>query len=83
MTDSSWYIDTRTQSEKFLAIVCNSLSLLNEGEFSHWNELCGRNCNFLEKSKHGLYCTDYDIKEQQRIFKVKLNKIGYIEKLGN
>ena len=83
VTDSSWHIDSRTQSEKFLAIICNSLSLLNELEFSHWNELCQRNCHFLEKSKHGIYITDFDTKEEQRIFKAKKSENDYIEKLGH
>ena len=81
--DESWYVDTRSQTEKYFDIVCNSLSLLNEGDFAHWNELCARDCNFLEKSKLGLYCTEYDIKDQQRIFKAKQSKMDYIEKLGN
>ena len=37
----------------------------------------------MEKSKRGIYCTDYDIKDQQRIFKAKQSKNEYIEKLGN
>ena len=72
--DENWFIDTRSQTEKYFDIVCNSLNLLNEGEFAHWNELCARDCKFQEKSKLGLYCTDYDIKDLQRIFNSKQRK---------
>ena len=39
--------------------------------------------NFKKKTKLGLYCTDYDIKDQQRIFKANQSKTNYVEKLGN
>ena len=80
--DPSWHIDSRTMPEKFLSIVCNSLSLLTELELTHWNELCQRNCLFLEKSKQGIYVSDFDIKTEQRLYKAKMSKLDYIEKLG-
>ena len=80
--DPNWYVDSRSMPEKFLSIMCNSLSLLTELELNHWNELCGRNCLFKEKSKSGIYATDFDIKTEQRIFKAQMSKLDYIEKLG-
>ena len=68
--------------EKFLSIICNSVSLLTELELTHWNELCGRNCLFKEKFKSGIYVSDFDIKTEQRLYNAKMSKLDYIEKLG-
>ena len=80
--DSSWHIDNRSQPQRFLSIICNSLSILNELELNHWNQLCQRDCLFLEKSKQGIYVSDFDIKDQQRLFKAKKSKNDYVERLG-
>ena len=80
--DPSWHIDNRSQPQRFLSIICNSLSILNELELNHWNQLCQRDCLFLEKSKQGIYVTDFDIKDQQRIFKAKMSKNDYVQRLG-
>ena len=37
--DPSWHIDKRSQPQRFLSIICNSLSILNELELNHWNQL--------------------------------------------
>ena len=79
----SWAVDTRTLPEKFLSIMCTSLGLLNSLELEHWNTICGRNCLFKEKSKAGIYATDYDIKTEQRNFKKEMARLNYIDTLGN
>ena len=73
--DPNWAVDDRTLPEKFLNIMCTSLGLLTSLELEHWNEICGRDCLFKEKSKAGIYATDYDIKQEQRMFKKKNVKV--------
>ena len=80
--DPSWHIDSRTVPEILLSIICNSLSILTEIELTHWNQLCQRDCLFLEKSKQGIYVSDFDIKNEHNLYKAKMSKIDYIEKLG-
>ena len=63
--DPIWAVDNRTLPEKFISIMCNSLGLLTSLELDHWNRICGRNCLFKEKSKSGIYSTDFDIKTEQ------------------
>ena len=62
--------------------MCTSLGLLTSLELEHWNEICGRDCLFKEKSKAGIYATDYDIKTEQRNFKKKMSRLDYIDTLG-
>ena len=40
------------------------------------------NCKYQEKSKLGLYCTDFDIRDQQRLWKASQSKNNYAEHLG-
>ena len=63
-------------------IICNSLILLSHDKYLYYNQLCQRDVKYLEKSKQGLYSTDYCIKAQIRDYKVKLNKENYVENLG-
>ena len=79
----SWAVDTRTLPEKFLNIMCTSLGLLNSLELEHWNTICARNCLFKEKSKAGIYATDYCIKTEQRKFKKEMARLNYIDTLGS
>ena len=78
----SWAVDDRTLPEKFLNIMCNSLGLLTNLELEHWNKMCGRNCLFKEKSKYGIYSTDFNIKMEQRIYKKNMSRMKYINNLG-
>ena len=55
-------------------IICNSLILLSHDKYLYYNQLCQRDVKYLEKSKQGLYSTDYCIKAQIRDYKAKLNK---------
>ena len=48
----------------------------------HWNKMCGRDCLFKEKSKSGIYSTDFDIKMEQRLYKKNMSRLDYIDKLG-
>ena len=80
--DPSWHIDKRSQPQRFLSIICNSLSIINELELNHWNQLCQRDCLFLEKSIQGIYVSNFDINYQLRIFKAKMSKNDYIQRLG-
>ena len=81
--NENWHIDSRTPTQKMFDILCNSLNLLNENEFAHWNTLCSRNYKYQEKSKLGLYCTYFDIKDQQRLWKASQSKHSYAEQLGS
>ena len=63
--------------------MCNTLSKLNQDEYVHYSQLCQRDIKFLEKSRQGLYATDYCIKAQIWKYKAKLHKENYVEGLGD
>ena len=45
----------------------------------NWSSTIGIN---FEKSKQGIIVSDFDIKDQQRLFKAKMSKNDYVERLG-
>ena len=42
-----------------------------------------RNTKFQEKSESGFYVSDFDIKDQIRLWKASQNKDNYAEQIGN